>query len=161
MEKDEKRVPGILAEDRSRRTFLKNAMTAGGAAALATMAGLEATTARAEDAPLKVLFLITHSDEYAARWSIKSAYFTLKLKLADEVRFAFLGKNEKLLVEDKEINEFAKKIAAEAKEKPVACILCADEFGVSDQLREMGFTVTGYLKPVMQWLREGYIPLTY
>ena len=65
MEKDEKKVAEILAEDDSRRKFLKNALTAGGATALATMAGLEATAARAADAPLKVLFLITHSDEYA------------------------------------------------------------------------------------------------
>ena len=42
-----------------------------------------------------------------------------------------------------------------------ACIVCADSFGVSDKLRELGIEVIGMGKPLTQYLKKDYSILTF
>ena len=42
-----------------------------------------------------------------------------------------------------------------------ACIVCADSYGVSDQLRALGIEVTGMGKPLTEYLKKKYHLLTF
>jgi hypothetical protein len=42
-----------------------------------------------------------------------------------------------------------------------ACIVCADSYGVSEKLRDMGIEVIGTGKPLTRYLKRGYSFLTF
>ena len=42
-----------------------------------------------------------------------------------------------------------------------ACVVCADSYGVSDDLRELGIEVIGMGRPLTDYLKKGYKQLTF
>ena len=61
----------------------------------------------------------------------------LERKYWDEATIMIWGPSAKLLAEDKEIQEKVK-IVQSTGVKFNACVVCTDDYGVSNQLREMG-----------------------
>lgn len=81
-------------------------------------------------------------------------------KWFDDVRLIVWGPSARLLAGDKDLQA---KIKAMMKDgvKIQACIACANSYGVSEALREMGIEVKGMGKPLTDYLKSDYKVLTF
>jgi hypothetical protein len=78
----------------------------------------------------------------------------------DEVRLVVWGPSARLLAGDKDLQA---KVVAMIKSgtKVQACVVCADSYGVSDRLRELGIEVKAMGKPLSDYLQSGWKVLTF
>ena len=70
------------------------------------------------------------------------------------------GPSAKLLASDIKLQEKIKQMKSDGIDLQ-ACVVCADSYGVSDKLRDMGFEVIGMGKPLTQYLKSDYSVLTF
>jgi len=99
-----------------------------------------------KDVALKVCFMYTNAAK--------------KMKWFDEVRLIIWGPSAKLLSEDRELQEKIK-LMQKAGVVVEACVNCADMYGVSDQLRDMGIDVKGMGKPLTERLKANWKQLNF
>ena len=78
----------------------------------------------------------------------------------DEVQLIVWGPSARLLSGDKDLQE---KIAAMMSDgvDVKACVVCADSYGVSDHLREMGIEVKAMGRPLTDLLQSDWKVLTF
>ena len=69
------------------------------------------------------------------------------------------GPSQKLLIEDKELQEYIKKIK-DAGVTLKACKMCADMYGISAKLEKLGFEVK-YMGELTDYLKEGRHVMTF
>ncbi len=89
--------------------------------------------------------------------------YTLNAKLAGwwpDVTFIVWGPSAKLLCGDAELQAEVAKMK-EAGIVLEACIACAERYGVTGKLREMGIDVKGMGKPLTAYIKEGRRVLTF
>ncbi len=123
----------------------------------------QAGVAQAADAaePLRIVVLWTSGDpDVAHRMVLMYTHAAHRAKWADEVRLIVWGPSARLLAADKDIEA---KIRAMMKDgiQVQACVVCADSYGVSDDLRAMGIEVKGMGKPLTDYVRDGWEVLTF
>jgi hypothetical protein len=100
--------------------------------------GTVTTTSTAKD---QQLILWTSGDrEVALKMVFMYALNCQKRSWMDQVRVLVWGPSGKLLVEDKELQEKLKELKSAGVEL-YACKGCADLYGISDQLTQLGITV--------------------
>ena len=78
----------------------------------------------------------------------------------ERVRLVVWGPSSKLLSEDTELQghlQILKDFGVEC----YACVTCAEMYGVSNQLKELGIEVIPMGEPVTQMLKEGWKSLTF
>ena len=113
------------------------------------------------DEPSKLVVLWTSGDREVA---IKVAFmYTLNSKTNkwwNEVCLVVWGPSSKLLSEDKELQDYVKKMQ-DAGVIVQACKACADMYGVSDTLSKMGIDVKYMGKPLTDMLKSGWVNLTF
>ena len=111
--------------------------------------------------PNKLLILWTSGDrDVALKMVFMYTYNAKKNNWWDEIRFVVWGPSSKLLSEDKELQDYLKKM----KEIGVlfeACKACADMYDVSDKLVELGCDVKYMGKPVTDMLKSGWASMTF
>jgi hypothetical protein len=111
--------------------------------------------------PSKLMVLWTSGDrDVALKMVYMYTYNAKKNNWWDEVRFVIWGPSSLLLSVDKELQDYIKKM----KEEGVvieACKACADMYGVSDKLTELGIDVKYMGKPVTDMLKSGWISMTF
>ena len=78
----------------------------------------------------KLLVIIATGENEKALTGLMYASRTLAEGWMDEVKVIFFGPSERLLVEDEQIAQTAKKIGA--VEKPIACKFISDRDGISE-----------------------------
>jgi hypothetical protein len=71
-----------------------------------------------------------------------------------DVTLVVWGPSSKLLTEDKELQERIVEMQEEGVQV-LACKKCADQYGVSDKLRQMDIEVKYMGKPLTDYLRDG------
>ncbi|NIA29723.1 MAG: DsrE family protein [Actinobacteria bacterium] len=98
------------------------------------------------DVALKVCFMYTHA--------------AAKQKWFDRVRLVVWGPSSRLLANDAELEQKIKAMKKDGVEL-FACVVCADSYGVSGKLRELGITVIGMGKPLTEMLKSGWTTLTF
>ena len=98
------------------------------------------------DVAHKVCFMYTHNAK-------KQGWF-------DEVVLIVWGPSSRLLAGDKELQAKIKAMMADGVVVE-ACITCADMYGVSSTLVEMGLDVKGMGVPLANYLKEGWKVLTF
>ena len=98
------------------------------------------------DVAHKVCFMYTHNAK--------------KAKWFDEVSLIVWGPSSRLLAGDKELQAEVKAMIANGVIAQ-ACVVCADMYGVSDQLREMGIEVKGMGRPLSEMLKTDWKVLTF
>jgi len=98
------------------------------------------------DVALKVCFMYTHA--------------AAKRKWFDQVRLVVWGPSAKLLSQDTELQKKIKAMKKDSVELQ-ACVVCADSYGVSDKLRDLGVEVKGMGKPLTQMLKSDWKVLTF
>ncbi|RLD14255.1 DsrE family protein [candidate division KSB1 bacterium] len=78
----------------------------------------------------------------------------------DEVVLIVWGPSARLLAGDKELQAKVRAMMNDGV-KVEACIACADLYGVSHILAEMGIDVKGMGVPLTNYLKQGYKVLTF
>lgn len=98
------------------------------------------------DVAKRVCFMYTHAAQ--------------KQKWFDEVTLIVWGPSARLLVGDKDLQAEVKAMAADGV-KVVACLACADSYGVTPQLRALGLEVKYMGRPLTDMLKGGWKVLTF
>jgi hypothetical protein len=83
-----------------------------------------------------------------------------KQKWFDEVTLIVWGPSARLLAGDKDLQAKIKSMLSDGV-RIQACQACADSYGVSDRLRELGIDVKFMGKPLTDMLKEGWKILTF
>lgn len=92
--------------------------------------------------------------EVALKMAFMYAFNSRRFKWGwKNVTLVVWGPSAKLLVEDKELQEYVSKIK-DAGVKLLACKKCSDSYGVSDGLRRLGIEVKYMGKPLTDYLRD-------
>lgn len=109
----------------------------------------------------KLFVLWTSGDkEVAVKMVFMYTYNAKKNKWWDTIRFIVWGPSSKLLAEDTELQEELKKME-EVGVELYACKACADLYGVSDKLAELGITVKYIGKDLTDLIKSGWNQLTF
>lgn len=95
---------------------------------------------------LKMVFMYTYNAQKNAWW--------------DDITLVVWGPSAKLLTEDKELQEYVARIKDVGVEVR-ACKGCADQYGISDQLEELGIPVLYIGKELSDYVQEGRKILTF
>lgn len=98
------------------------------------------------DVALKMVFMYTLNAKPSRWW--------------DEVRFIVWGPSSKLLSEDEELQMGIARMI-EAGVELVACKACADLYGVSEKLEELGIEVKYMGGPLTSMLKSDWVVLTF
>lgn len=83
-----------------------------------------------------------------------------KQKWFDEVVLIVWGPSARLLAADKDLQAKIKSMMKDGM-KIQACVVCADSYGVSPRLRELGLEVKSMGQPLSQLLKDGWKVLTF
>lgn len=137
-------------------------IAAGFTLAPATQAGTESDVAVEQESETSKLGVVwTSGDREVA---LKMVYmYTFSAKRAgwfDEVRFVIWGPSSKLLSEDEELQEYLGRMADVGVEL-VACKACADMYGVSEALGELGVDVKYMGVPLSDMLKGDWEVVTF
>jgi len=92
-----------------------------------------------KEVAMKMVFMYTYNTKKQAWW--------------DDVTLLVWGPSSKLLSQDKDLQEYVKKMM-EAGVHVMACKSCADQYGVADQLKELGITVKYAGKDLTNFIKE-------
>jgi len=113
------------------------------------------------DEASRLLVLWSSGDKDVAR-NMVFMYTTSakKNKWWDKIRFVIWGASSKLLAEDMELQEGIQKMK-ESGIEIYACKACADIYGVSPKLEELGITVKLMGKDFTDWIKSGWTTLTF
>lgn len=107
----------------------------------------------------KLTIVWTSGDpEVAHRMVLMYAHAAKKSNWFDEVRVIVWGPSSRLTAADKEIQS---KLTAMKADGVVleACIVCADSYGVTDRLRELGIDVKSMGKPLSNTIKDASVHL--
>jgi hypothetical protein len=98
------------------------------------------------DVAHRVCFMYTHAAK-------QSGWF-------DEIQLIVWGPSARLLAGDKDLQAKVKAMMDDGVDVK-ACVVCADSYGVSDQLRAMGIEVKGMGAPLTRLLKSDWEVLTF
>lgn len=123
------------------------------------IAGKDDPSSEAKGEELVVLW--TSGDpEVAGKMVFMYVYNAKKNGWFDEITFIVWGPSSKLLAENEKLQEEVLKM----KEEGVilkACKACADQYGVSGKLEELGIDVKYMGRPLTKYIKEGYHVVTF
>lgn len=111
--------------------------------------------------PSKLVVVWTSGDrEVALKMVYMYTYNAKKNEWWDKIRFVVWGPSSKLLSEDKELQDYLKKMK-EVGVELFACKACADMYGVSEKLEDLGIEVKYMGKDLTEMLQGGWTSLTF
>jgi hypothetical protein len=116
-------------------------------------------TGNAEPDKLAVLWA-SGDPEVAHKVCLMYTHAAKKNHFFKEVTLIIWGPSSRLLAADKAVQEKVKSMADDGVTL-VACIACADSYGVSDTLRDMGIEVKPMGRPLTDMLKQGWKVLTF
>ena len=118
------------------------------------------TETKMKDNSNKLAVLWTSGDvEVAEKMCFMYTYYAKKQGWFDEVVLIIWGPSAKLLSENKNLQDYVKKMK-EAGVVIEACVACAKMYGVDEELAEMGIDVKGMGTPLTKYLKEGWSTLS-
>ena len=108
----------------------------------------------------KIVVIISTSDIEKARTGAMYAKNALLNGWMDEVKIFFFGPAQKLLLEDKELQNFVEEISA-LGETPIACKFISERDNNSEDLAKVGAQVEYVGSPISKYINDGYIPMVW
>jgi hypothetical protein len=124
-------------------------------------AGFSQEARQAEGGPDRLAVLWTSGDaDVAHKVAFMYAHNAKKAGWFDEVTLIVWGPSQHILVGDKDLQA---KVKAMQEDGVVveACIACAMEYGVMDQLKALGITVRGMGVPLTNYLKSDWKVLVF
>ena len=120
-----------------------------------------AGAAQPRETPSRLAVVWTSGDpDVAHRVCFMYTHNAKKQKWFDEVRLVIWGPSARLLAGDKDLQAYIQRMQNDGVYVQ-ACIVCADSYGVSDKLRNMGIEVKGMGKPLSDYLQDDWKVLTF
>jgi hypothetical protein len=111
--------------------------------------------------PSKLLVVWTSGDrEVALKMVFMYTYNAKKNDWWKEIRLLVWGPSAKLLSEDKELQDYVKKMKDEGIEV-MACKACADSYGVAEKLESVGVNVFYSGKALTEMLKTDWTTVTF
>ncbi len=111
--------------------------------------------------PSRLLVVWTSGDrDVALKMVYMYTYNAKKNDWWDEVQLLVWGPSAKLLAEDAELKEYVGRMKKEGVIL-TACKACADSYGVSETLAELGIEVKYMGLPLTEMLKEGWTTITF
>lgn len=98
-----------------------------------------------KEVAMKMVFMYTYNAQARGWW--------------EDITLVVWGPSAKLLIEDEELQEYMKKII-DAGVTVRACKGCSDQYGISEQLEDLGITVLYIGKELTDYIKEGREILT-
>ena len=122
---------------------------------------INSQTATTEQAPDKLVVVWTSDDPYVAeRVAFMYTHNAKKNAWFKEVTLIVWGPSAKLISENTKLQEEVKSMQADGIVVE-ACIACANAYGVTEDLRKLGYDVKGMGKPLTDYLKSGAKVLTF
>ena len=129
--------------------------------AMVTFSETSAQTGQNENNTDKLVVLWTSDDPYVAeRVALMYTHAAKTAGWFSEVTLIIWGPSAKLTAENLKIQEKLKAMQDDGIEIR-ACIVCADAYGVSEDLKNMDFDVRGMGKPLTDYLKSDAKVLTF
>lgn len=122
---------------------------------------LKSQTINPDSAPDKLVVVWTSGDPYVAeRVALMYTHAAKSAGWFKEVTLIVWGPSAKLISENIKLQE---EVRAMQKDGVVveACIACANAYGVTEDLRKLGYDVKGMGKPLTDYLKSGAKVLTF
>lgn len=119
-----------------------------------------ANTLKILDNEKLVIVWTSGNREVALKMVFMYTYNAKKYKWWEDITLLVWGPSSKLLSEDKELQEYIKKII-ESGVVVEACKGCSDMYGVSEKLEELGINVYYTGKVLTDYIKEGRNILTF
>jgi hypothetical protein len=111
--------------------------------------------------PDKVFVVWSSGDPEVARKLVFMYTRNAKIKgWWDRVRLVVWGPSAKLLAENEELQDEIIGVGKEGVEL-LACKRCADDFGVTEKLEDLGIEVIYMGVPMTEMLKDGWVQLTF
>ena len=130
-------------------------------AVLAIVRPLPATAQESPAGPTRLAVIWSSADaDVAKQVCFMYTHAAKTEKWFDEVTLIVWGPSVRLLAGDKDLQAAVKTMAADGV-KVVACLSCADLFGVTDRLQALGLEVKYVGKPLSDMLKGGWKVLTF
>lgn len=134
-------------------------------AAGALLGALTGPALRSQPAPRpepdRLAVLWTSGDpDVAHRVCLMYTHAAHKNKWFDEVRLIVWGPSANLLANDPKVQGKVKAMMADGM-KVEACIACANSYGVTGKLRELGLEVRGMGQPLSTYLKEDWHVISF
>lgn len=98
------------------------------------------------DVAIKMVFMYTFNAQKNGWWK--------------DITLLVWGPSSKLLSEDKELQDYVKKMQ-EIGVKTIACKGCADSYGITDKLEELGITVRYTGTELTNYIKDNYKVITF
>jgi hypothetical protein len=115
----------------------------------------------AESTETRLAVLWTSGDpDVAHRVCLMYSHAAQRQKWFDHVTLIVWGPSARLLAADKDLQAKVKSMMQDGVQIQ-ACVVCADAYGVSERLRELGIEVKGMGPPLTGMLKEGWKVLTF
>jgi len=109
----------------------------------------------------KLVVLWTSDDPYVAeRVALMYTHAAKTNHWFQEVTLVVWGPSAKLIAENLKLQEKVKEMQSDGI-KIEACIVCADSYEVTDELKKLGFEVKAMGKPLTDYLKGGAKVLTF
>ncbi len=114
-----------------------------------------------DEASDKLVIVWTSDDPYTAeRMVLMYAHASKSYGWFEEVTVIIWGPSAKMVAENIKIQEKLKTMQEDGVEIR-ACIVCANMYEVTEELKAMGFDVKGMGKPLTEYLKSGAHVLTF
>lgn len=111
--------------------------------------------------PSRLAVLWTSGDpEVAHRVCLMYTHAAHNQQWFDQVTLIVWGPSARLLAADKDVQAKVQSMMQDGV-KIQACVVCADSYGVSARLRELGLEVKGMGAPLTEMLQQGWKVLTF
>ena len=126
-----------------------------------THSGIMAQSGNVSENPDKLVIVWTSDDPYVAeRVALMYTHAAKTAGWFNEVTLIIWGPSAKLSAENIKVQE---KLKAMQNDGVVieACIVCANEYGVTDDLKDLNFVVKGMGSPLTDYLKSGAKVLTF
>ncbi len=119
------------------------------------------TNGNPEIAPSRLAVVWSSGDpDVAHRVCLMYCHAAQQQKWFDRVVLIVWGPSARLLAADKDLQAKVKAMMRDGV-KVQACVACADSYGVSQRLRELGVEVKGMGRPLTDILKENWKVLTF
>jgi hypothetical protein len=123
--------------------------------------GIMAQSENDSEGPDKLVVVWTSDDPYVAeRVALMYTHAAKTAGWFNEVTLIIWGPSAKLSAENIKVQEKLKSMQNDCVVIE-ACIVCANEYGVTDELKNLDFVVKGMGKPLSDYLKSGAKVLTF